>query len=324
MWPVGGGLVLELAGISKRYGAIEAVIDVDLRLEAGEIVGLLGPNGAGKTSVLSIAVGLRRPDAGTARVDGLDPVMDSDARARIGFAPQTTGVYPTLTVADNLRLYGRLAGLSRKQVEERIAETATALDLLGLLGRKGEALSGGERRRVHVAGAVVSRPRLVILDEATAGVDVDARRQLIEFVHKLAYEGAAVLYSTHYLQEIDRDDLRLVILDRGRIIAEGDVKSLLGRHGYSAVEFSFEGPAPDIALPFPVTRQGQVLRVRTDSPTEVAAEVMRTLGVEAKRLTGLEISRPSLDNVFAELTGRSFGESVVSLEFDREPHARVV
>src|SRR5271157_2437090 len=118
--------MLEMADVTRRYGSISALLGVDLRVDAGEVVGLLGPNGAGKTTLLSIAVGLRRPDTGTVRVDGLDPSRRSAARGRIGYAPQTTGVYPSLTVADNLRLHGRLAGLKRRSLERRVEETAEA------------------------------------------------------------------------------------------------------------------------------------------------------------------------------------------------------
>jgi ABC-2 type transport system ATP-binding protein len=298
--------MLEIAGVSKRYGSVEALVDVDLRVGAGEIVGLIGPNGAGKTSLLSMVAGLRRPDAGHVRVDGLDPARSDEARRRIGFAPQTTGTYPSLSVADNLRLYARIAGLRRRAVEARVEETAVALDLVDLLGRKTETLSGGERRRVHVAGAVVTRPPLVVLDEATAGVDVDARHRLIEFVHILAGDGTAVLYSTHYLREVEDRDLHIVILDHGRVIARGGVGELLDRHRRAVVELTFDGAAPVLSLAWPVTRHANVLRIAADDPAAVLAMSLRALGPEASRLNAVEILRPNLDTVFAELTGRRF------------------
>ncbi len=303
--------MLEMADVTRRYGSISALFGVDLRVDAGEVVGLLGPNGAGKTTLLSIAVGLRRPDTGTVRVDGLDPSRSSAARGRVGYAPQTTGVYPSLTVADNLRLHGRLAGLKRRSLERRVEETADALDLTALLDRKAENLSGGERRRVHVAGAVVARPPLVILDEATAGVDVDARRTLVQFVHTLANDGTAVLFSTHYLQEVESDAVRLVILDHGKVIVEGFVFELLRLHGHSAVELSFTGPVPDLALPMPSVRHGNILRIRSEEPTATLAVALQALGPEAQWLAGVEIIRPSLEGVFAELTGRPFDAPAV-------------
>jgi ABC-2 type transport system ATP-binding protein len=164
----------------------------------------------------------------------------------------------------------------------------------------------------------------VILDEATAGVDVDARRLLIEFVHRLAQEGTAILFSTHYLQEVDRNDMRLVILDRGRVIAEGATGPLLRQYGHSAVELSFDGPPPAVVLPFAVARNGHTLRIRTESPAEVLAVALQALGPDAGRLTGVEITRPSLEGVFAELTGRRF-DAPSNLDDDvTEAEARVV
>ncbi len=293
-----------MSDVRKRYGAVPALEGVGLQVAAGEIVGLLGPNGAGKTSLLSIAVGLRRADAGTVRVGGLDPVRSHRARSHIGYAPQATGVYPSLSVADNLRLYGRLSGLRGRRLDARVDETGAALDLAELLGRKAEALSGGERRRVHVAGAVVSHPPLVILDEATAGMDVDARRSLIAFVHSLADDGTAVLYSTHYLHEVEDDAVRLVILDHGRVIAGGRFSDLLRQHGHSSVELAFDGAAPLLSLPFATENHDNIVRIKSDDPPTALAYTLQALGTEASRLVGVEILRPSLDGVFAELTGR--------------------
>ena len=299
--------MLEIVGVSKWYGSVEALVDVDLRVGAGEIVGLIGPNGAGKTSLLSMVAGLRRPDAGRVRVDGLDPARSDEARRRIGFAPQTTGTYPSLSVADNLRLYARAspacaAERSRRGSRKRRSRS----DLVDLLGRKTDTLSGGERRRVHVAGAVVTRPPLVVLDEATAGVDVDARRRLIEFVHRLAGDGTAVLYSTHYLSEVEDRSLHIVILDHGRVIARGGVGELLDRHRRAVVELTFDGAAPVLSLAWPVTRDANVLRIAADDPAAVLAMSLRALGPEASRLNAVEILRPNLDTVFAELTGHRF------------------
>ena len=318
--------MLEVSGVSKRYGSVDALVDVDLRVGAGEIVGLLGPNGAGKTTLLSIIVGLRRPDGGRVRVDGLDPARSDRARRRIGFASQTPGTYPTLSVADNLRLYARIAGLRGRALEARIEETATALDLVDLLGRRAETLSGGERRRVHVAGAVVTRPPLVVFDEATAGIDVDARRRLIEFAHTLAADGTALLYSTHYLQEVEDRRLRIVILDHGRVIACDEVGKLLDRHGRGAVELVFDGAAPVLSLAWPVTRRDNVLRVAGDDQAAILAGSLRALGSEASRLIAVEVLRPNLDAVFAELTGRRFdvGRSSSEVPSNAEVEANVV
>jgi ABC-2 type transport system ATP-binding protein len=298
--------LLELDGVSKRYGEVHALVGVDLRVERGEAVCLIGPNGAGKTTLVSMIVGLRRPDTGTVRVDGVDPVVRPEIRERIGYAPQDTGVYPSLTVAENLRFFGRLGGLRGRLLAARVEETAVALGAADLLGRRTEHLSGGERRRVHVASAVLTRPPLIVLDEATAGIDVDARQHLIEFVRSLAAGGSAVLYSTHYMQEVEDLGAEVVILDHGRVIARGEVGDLLRRHGSVAVELAFDGLAPALDLPWPTAQVGPVLRITTEDAAAAVVAVLAALGPETFRLRTIEILRPNLEAVFVTLTGRRF------------------
>jgi ABC-2 type transport system ATP-binding protein len=298
--------LLELDGLSKGYGEVHALVGVDLRVERGEAVCLIGPNGAGKTTLVSMIVGLRRPDTGTVRVDGVDPVVRPEMRERIGFAPQDTGVYPSLTVAENLRFFGRLGGLRGRLLAARVEETAVALGVADLLGRRTEHLSGGERRRVHVASAVLTRPPLVVLDEATAGIDVDARHHLIEFVRSRAAGGSAVLYSTHYMQEVEDLGAEVVILDHGRVIARGEVRDLLRRHGSVAVELAFDGPPPALDLPWPTAQLGHVLRITTEDAAAAVVAVFAALRPETFRLRTIEILRPNLEAVFVTLTGRRF------------------
>jgi len=302
--------MLEIKGVSKRYGDVHALVDVHLRVERGEVVCLLGPNGAGKTTLVSTIVGLRRPDVGTVRVDGIDPAERPEIRERIGFASQETGLYPSLTVAENLRFFGRLGGLRGRLLASRVEEAAAALGAAELLGRRTELLSGGERRRVHVASAVLTRPPLVLLDEATAGIDVGARQHLVDFVRILAAGGSAVLYSTHYLQEVEDLGAEAVILDHGRVIARGGVRDLLTQYGSVAVELDFDGPPPALDLPWPTAQLGHVLRVTTEDVAAAVVAVLGALGPETSRLRSIEILRPSLETVFVTLTGRRFETEV--------------
>src|SRR5689334_3688746 len=178
---------LLIEGLRKSYGETEALAGVDLRVPPGTILGLLGPNGAGKTSLVSIVAGLRRPDAGGVEVCGIDALRSPHAvRPLIGFAPQDTGVYLTLPVRDNLRYFAGLAGLRRAEARTRITEVAGALGLDALLDRKAAELSGGERRRLHAAIALLHQPALVLLDEPTTGADVQTRTQILELVLDLA------------------------------------------------------------------------------------------------------------------------------------------
>lgn len=209
---------LELTGIVKAYGAQVALDGVDLTVPAGAIVALLGPNGAGKSTLISIAAGLLEPDAGTVR------------RASVGVAPQEIGVYPALTVRENLRAFGELHGLGARAARARAEALLGPFVLRALAGRAAGRLSGGEQRRLHAAIALVARPRVVLLDEPTAGADAQTRDAILDAVRDLAAEGVAVLYTTHYLPEVESLDADVALLDGGRIVACGPIAELVARH----------------------------------------------------------------------------------------------
>ncbi len=223
---------LVLSGVEKRYGDVVALAGVDLSIRRGEVVALLGPNGAGKTTLLSLVAGLRRPDAGSVKVLGVDAFADPRrARSSIGFAPQDLGIYPTATVQENLLVFAELAGLRGAARDQGVARAAQHLGLTKLLGRPARLLSGGERRRLHVAMAFVHGPSLLLLDEPGAGMDVRGARSLEELVRTLAEDGAGVCYSTNDLLEAESVADSVAILDRGRLMAHGAVADLVTRHG---------------------------------------------------------------------------------------------
>lgn len=298
--------MLEIEDLHKSYGDIKALAGVSLNVEPGRVTGLLGPNGAGKTTLVSIVCALRRPDRGAVRVKGIDVLTNPhQARVLIGLAPQDTGIYPVVTVWQNLQLFGELTGLRGAQVGERIEELAFALRLDDLLDRKAAELSGGQKRRLHTAIALINRPELILLDEATTGADVETRASLLELVSRLARQGAAVLYSTHYLGEIEDMDAHVAIMDRGEVIAEGSVAALLARNGSAFLEIGFDGPPP-AGIGGDVVDEGTVVRLKTDDPGKAAARVFEALGPGAGRVRSVEIVKPSLESVFLELTGRRY------------------
>ena len=301
--------MLQVRGVTKAYGSVVALAGVDLEVAAGEIVGLVGPNGAGKTSLVSIVAGLRRPDTGQVFVDGLDVSVDSGAVSdRIGLAPQELAIYPNLRVRENLTLYGELAGLRRKQLSTRIADIADSLGLAHLIERPAAALSGGEKRRLHTAMALVHRPKLLLLDEPTTGADVESRGQLLELVRELARGGAAICYSTHYLPEVETLGASVAILDRGRVIARGSVRDLVAEHAMAGVELLFDGPAPALARA-DVVIEGSRLRVNSADPAQTAAQVLVSLPPEATaRLQSVEILHPTLESVYLAVAGRRYGQ----------------
>jgi ABC-2 type transport system ATP-binding protein len=296
--------MLEVRGVRKSYGAKLALDGVDLEVRAGEVCGLLGRNGAGKTTLLSIVTGLLRADEGTVAVGDVDVRRDPyGARQLIGYAPQELGIYPLLRVRDNLSLFGELAGLRRRELRRRVEEVAAVLGLEPLIDRQAGLMSGGEQRRLHTAMALLHRPPLVLLDEPTVGADVGTRADLTAFVRRLADEGAAVCYSTHYLQEIESLDATVALIEAGRVIARGKVRELVDRHSDSAVDLQFDGPAPELVLDAAVTRRGSLLRIHTPQPAAAAAQAIAALGADAQRLLGVDLVRPSLESVFIALTG---------------------
>ncbi|MBX3313829.1 MAG: ABC transporter ATP-binding protein [Actinobacteria bacterium] len=299
--------------MTKRYGDHVALDGVDLDIAPGEICGLLGPNGAGKTTLVSIIAGLRGADRGTVTVDGLDVATDRRTRGLVGLAGQETAIYPTLKVRANLELMGGLAGMSKREVRRRIGEIAEVLELDDLLDRKARFLSGGEKRRLHTAMAMLHRPRLLMLDEPTTGVDIATRARLLTSIRELArQEGCAVLYSTHYLPEIEDLGATVAILDGGRMLARGPLDELVEQHGTGMVELVFEGDPPDRHLlerllgPRPLTVIGPVVRTPSERPGADAAVLLAALGELAGTLASVELIRPSLEAVFLGVTGRAY------------------
>jgi ABC-2 type transport system ATP-binding protein len=298
---------LLVEGLRKSYGGTVALAGVDLRVEPGTILGLLGPNGAGKTSLVSIVAGLRRADGGRVEVCGIDALRSPRAvRAQLGIAPQDTGVYLTLPVRDNLRFFAGLAGLRRAEAAARIGEIAAALGLESLLDRRASQLSGGERRRVHTAIALLHRPALVLLDEPTTGADVRTRAQILDLVADLARAGSAVVYSTHYLHEIETLRADVAFLDRGRIVARGTLADLVETHGTSSLELTFDGAVPAAAQVDGAVVDGTSVRIATADPAARAAQLLPALGADAGALRSIEILRPSLESVYLAVTGRRY------------------
>jgi ABC-2 type transport system ATP-binding protein len=306
---VSAATVLEVQGVRKAYGATVALDGVDLDVEAGVILGLLGPNGAGKTSVVSIVAGLRRPDSGTVHVGGVDVVRRPQrAQQLIGLAPQETGVYLPLTVRDNLRFFAGLAGLRDRGLRDRIDEVGGALGLDDLFDRRASELSGGERRRLHTAIALVHHPRLVLLDEPTTGADVRTRTEILRMVRRLADNGSAVVYSTHYLQEIEELDADVAVIDHGRIVARGALAELIQQHGASALELTFETHVPAAVRVDGAVVDGSTVRIPTTDPARTAGELLARLGSDAAGLRAIEVVRPSLESVFLTVTGRRYDD----------------
>ena len=315
--------MLEIRDLRKTYGDRAALRGVDLDVARGEVVGLLGPNGAGKTTLVSIVAGLRSADGGSVRVDGVDALANpARVHRALGLAPQELGIYPVLTVAQNLELFARLADLRGRELRTRVADIADALALAPLLGRRAGTLSGGEKRRLHTAMALVHRPRLVFLDEPTAGADVQTRSAILDVVRGLVAEGCAVVYTSHYLNEVEDLGADVAVLEAGRIVASGPLGALVARYGNPALRLVFDGPAPQDMLP-DFTVDGPVATLRTADPTAAAAACLTRLNGAGSRLRSLDVVRPSLEAAYLALTGRRSNEEATESASGRSPAAAI-
>ena len=277
--------MLRFENVSYSYGDVQALQEVSFQLRPGEVFGLLGPNGAGKTTAVSLAVGLLKPQTGTVTIGEGHSPAEPGVRARIGFAPQSLAIYEHLTAEENLLFFGRMAGLRGSQLKK---QTAWALDFVGLTPRARDLVStfsGGMKRRLNLAIAVVHKPPLLLLDEPTVGVDPQSRNAIFDNVRTLADAGCSVLYTTHYMEEAQRLCHTVGILDAGRLLALDSVEGLIRRYGGRPTVVA-EGV------------HGEE-RFAAEDPVAELARLEKT-----GRYHRLRIEMPSLEEVFLRLTGR--------------------
>ena len=299
----------------KRYGERTALDGVSLAVNPGEVVGLLGPNGAGKTTLVSLLAGLRRPDAGYVRSAVAVRAVDREARRQIGICPQEIAVYPELTADQNLRFFGGLYGLDAAACAARADEVLARVGLADRRAEPVERFSGGMKRRLNLAVAMLHAPQALVLDEPTAGVDPQSRAHLFDEVARLRGEGRAVLYTTHYMEEAERLCDRICIIDQGRIVAQGTLAALLADGGAGraiTVTLAGGGAAPDRARLQAAAAGATVIEaeparvvVRCEAPERVLAPLLAALTAGGHAVAGVEVERRTLESVFLALTGRS-------------------
>ena len=290
--------VLALRDIRRRFGSTIAVDGLSLEVRTGEVFGLLGPNGAGKSTTIAIATGLLAPDAGSVDLLGLGSPSNPKVRMHLGLAPQEITLYAELTARENLRFFADLYGVTNARV--RVDELLALVELDARANDRVATFSGGMKRRLNLAAALVHDPKLVLLDEPTAGVDPQSRNRILELVRRLAGEGKTVLYTTHYMEEAAKICDRVGIVDHGRMLDVGTVAELVARHGgQSAVTIERDGAEERILTADPVAEVArQFARANSD----------RERGEVGREVTGLRIERPDLETVFLSLTGRSLRE----------------
>jgi ABC-2 type transport system ATP-binding protein len=307
-------LVLECRNLHKRFGATVAVDGVSLQVSAGETYGLLGPNGAGKTTTISMICGLLEADAGEVLVAGQRLTTRSvEAKAAIGYVPQELAIYPDLTARENLRFFARLYGMAPDRSRARVGEV---LDVIGLTDRaddQAKTYSGGMQRRLNIGIGLLHRPRLLILDEPTVGVDPQSRNAILESVEHLSSAGMAVLYTTHYMEEAERLCDRIGIVDLGEVKAEGtraELVALVGEHDRVVIEASGgleRAVAAIAALPGVAAASAAdgSLALIVDDARTLLPELLRAAADAGAAVSGVDVDQPDLEAVFLHLTGKA-------------------
>lgn len=302
---------IEVVSLIKRFGAVTAVDGVSLAVREGECLGLLGPNGAGKTTVIRGIVGRVIPDAGRISVFGY-AAGSAEAREALGWVPQELAIYPRLTCRENLASFGRYHGLAGSKLTEAVVWCLNWAALEDRATEIAKNLSGGMKRRLNMAAGIIHRPRVVLMDEPTVGVDPQSRNRIFEMIEALRTQGTTVVYTTHYMEEAERLCDRIAIIDHGRIIAEGTNAELVhGAFGSrSQVLARFAGADAEIAA-WVARRGGRMADAIAQFTVERSTEIAGLLDDAAR--DGLEVEdvslrRPNLESVFLHLTGRELRE----------------
>jgi ABC-2 type transport system ATP-binding protein len=318
-------LMIEAEGLTKRYGETQALAGVDFTVPAGTILGVLGPNGAGKTTAVRILTTFATPDSGHGRVAGHDVVTEAMAvRRHIGVAAQDATLDNLLTGRQNLNLIGELSRMSRSDAKVRTNELLERFELTFAADRVMKGYSGGMRRRLDLAASLMTRPPVLFLDEPTTGLDPTSRLRTWEIIRELVSEGVTLLLTTQYLDEADTLADNIVVIDHGKVIAQGTPLELKQASKGARLEVRLSEPHEDalgalqplVAGQVHVSDDGRVLDASVDNSTGLATAVVRALDEAGVLVDNIEVRQPSLDDVFFNLTGHAAEEPTPALELE--------
>jgi daunorubicin resistance ABC transporter ATP-binding subunit len=312
--------MIHAEGLVKRYGETVALAGIDLDVPAGAILGMLGPNGAGKTTAVRILTTLALPDAGRARVAGYDVVAEApQVRRNIGVTAQDATLDELLTGRQNLVMIGRLSGLHRAEARSRARGLLEQFDLADAGDRILKGYSGGMRRRLDLAAGLVTHPPVLFLDEPTTGLDPTSRMRMWGIIRELTAEGVTLLLTTQYLDEADELADRIVVVDHGRVIANGTAPELKTKVGGARLEVTLQTPdaaaegalGPYVAGAIQVSHDGRRLRAPVPSTGGLATTIVRALDQAGITVDDVVLHQPSLDDVFFALTGQALSDGTV-------------
>lgn len=300
------GYMLEVSQLRKSYPKKQALQDVSFSLKAGTSFGFLGPNGAGKSTTMKILTGIVQADSGYVRLLGKEATKNPDAVSKyIGYVPQEITLYDKLSAYDNLEFFGEAYGVRGKMLKQRIHEVLTQTGLLDRAKEEVGTFSGGMKRRINIAAALLHRPKLLILDEPTVGIDPQSRNHIFEMIRDLNREGVTIIYSTHYMEEVEALCDEVAIMDQGTIKAMGPLGELLENYGQKAIYVEIAGAHhlpedPDVTA---VRKEGSGYVLETENLHGVMQRLLRLASQHSWDVKQLEIVRPSLENVFLRVTG---------------------
>lgn len=307
--------MLEVIDLRKEFKDLVAVNDVDMFLGRGESVGLVGPNGAGKSTTIAMISTLLKPTSGDVKLNGVSVLANPAPMRRVlGVVPQDVALYPELTAQENLEFFGSLYGLRGRALGEAVDD---ALELVGLSDRRRDVIkkySGGMKRRINIAAALLHQPEFVIMDEPTVGIDPQSRNHILETVRTLNRErGLTVLYTSHYMEEVEQLCDRIYVMDHGKVIASGtnaEIKAILAADNTILLQVEsrsdgLEGRLASLPAVRQVTRTDDGLKLITSHDHGVLSEVFKAAEAEGAVISSLGVQKPSLEDVFLHLTGRT-------------------
>ena len=307
-------LLLEVKNLVKRYKDFLAVDNLNIEIEEGEILGFLGPNGAGKTTTISAITGMSKLDSGEIKIFGLDmKTHEKEIKKQIGVVPQDIAVYEDLTAYENLDYFGRLYGLKGVELKDRIHEALEFVDLVDKEKDYPKSFSGGMKRRLNIACAIVHRPKLIIMDEPTVGIDPQSRNYILNSIRKLNEMGSTIIYTSHYMEEVEELCTRILIIDHGRIIAKGtkdELKSLAAVNEkidleLSGVNYTIIEKIKKMDDVIDCILNGNKLNIIAKKNSKILGRILEIILQNNVEILSLNVEKPTLESVFLTLTGRT-------------------